>query len=172
MNLQNYTQVHPCKCSKQGWIEVWAIWSNEKCPFSRQGVGIRFLKSLPTQSILRHKNEKVHKEARIRSDNQAFKSPVQNYTKPLVIKNTYETLEWYIQLAWSWNKVTFSTRMPTIFLLPACSIKRSDLAGLLRKGDQTTSLLHCYGNTNTNRAPPASTGSSHSPLKSTTEHEM
>lgn len=45
--------LHHWKCSKLGSTGLWAIWLNERCPCSWEGVGLDGLwGSLPTQNIL------------------------------------------------------------------------------------------------------------------------
>jgi len=44
---------HPWKCSRPGWMGLWATWSAERCPCSWQGFGTGWsLRSFPTQTIL------------------------------------------------------------------------------------------------------------------------
>ena len=43
----------PWKCSRPGWMELWATWSSGRCPYSWQGFGTRWsLRSLPTLTVL------------------------------------------------------------------------------------------------------------------------
>ena len=43
----------PWKCSRPGWMGLWATWSSGRCPCPQQGVGTRWsLRFLPTQTIL------------------------------------------------------------------------------------------------------------------------
>lgn len=47
---QSWKTLHPQRCSRTGWIELWTAWSGERCPCVWQGSGTRWSFKVPSPS--------------------------------------------------------------------------------------------------------------------------